>query len=207
MDGVIINSEPYWRIAEITCFKLVDIHLTEEDCLKTIGYRIDEVIDFWYQQFPWNNISKKDLEKRIIDQMVEYVKSDGRPLPGILDTLSLLKGAGVPIGVASSSPLRLIQAVLEALNIRSYFDVISSAETEDYGKPHPAVFINCAKKMGLSSDNCLIIEDSPAGVIAGLAAKARVIAVPENHLKSHPIMEVTFKKLNSMEDFSLDLLR
>jgi len=206
MDGIIINSEPYWRIAEIECFEQVGITLTEEDCLKTIGYRIDEVIEFWYRQYPWDNMSKKALEDMIIDQMIGHVQSNGVALPGVKNTLAYLKEKGIPIGVASSSPKRLINAVLDALNIRSFFDEVSSAEMEEFGKPHPAVFINCAIKMGSKPEDCLIIEDSPAGIIAGLASKARVIAVPEGHLKSHPIMSTAYACLDSLIDFNESLL-
>lgn len=202
MDGIIINSEPYWRIAEIECFKKVGITLTEEDCLKTIGYRIDEVIEYWYRQFPWDNISKKALEDMIIDEMVLHVQEQGEALPGVKNTLKHLKDRGIPVGVASSSPKRLINAVLDALDIREFFKEVCSAESEEYGKPHPAVFINCAIKMGIRPEESLIFEDSPAGVIAGLASKARVVAVPETHLKSHPVMNASFAVLDNLNDFN-----
>lgn len=206
MDGIIINSEPYWRIAEIECFQKVGISLTEEDCLKTLGYRIDEVIDYWYQQFPWNNMSKEDLEVMIINQMVSYVEKDGEALPGVISTLQNLRAKGIPISVASSSPKRLISSVLQALDIEVFFNEVCSAETEEYGKPHPAVFINCAKKMNIKPEECLIIEDSPAGVIAGLASKARVVAVPEPHFRSHPVMKTSYAQLDSLLDFNDSLL-
>jgi sugar-phosphatase len=206
MDGIIINSEPFWRVAEIECFEKVGITLTEEDCLKTIGYRIDEVIEYWHRQFPWDNLSKKALEEMIVDQMISHVKRKGEALPGVMSTLKSLKEKGIPIAVASSSPKKLINAVLDALKIREFFVQISSAETEEYGKPHPAVFINCAKKMGVRPEDCLVIEDSPAGVIAGLASKSRVIAVPESHLKTHPIMNTAFTQLDSLADFNESLL-
>ena len=57
--------------------------------------------------------------------------------------------------------------------------MVQSAEKEQYGKPHPAVFITAANNLGVSPNNCIVIEDSLNGVIAGKAAKMKVVAIPE----------------------------
>ena len=59
MDGILIDSEPFWREAEIEVFKDVNITLTERDCMDTQGIRINEVVDYRYRQSPWKNVSKE----------------------------------------------------------------------------------------------------------------------------------------------------
>jgi sugar-phosphatase len=85
------------------------------------------------------------------------------------------------VGLASSSPLNLIECVLNHLNISSYFQAVYSAEFEPYGKPHPAVYLTCAKGLNVSPVHCLAFEDSVNGMVAAKAARMKVVAVPELH--------------------------
>jgi sugar-phosphatase len=82
------------------------------------------------------------------------------------------------MGLASSSPVRLIDVVVDQLNIRSYFYRIASAEKLPYGKPHPQVFIDCADALSVRPDQCLVFEDSFNGLIAAKAAKMKCVVVP-----------------------------
>lgn len=198
MDGILIDSEPFWRKAEIEVFKQVGIELSEEDCLKTLGFKIEEVEDYWYARQPWPDRTKGRISGLIVDKMIEYVFNSGKPMEGVQESLDLFKEAGLKIGLASSSHLKLIEAVINKLNIKTYFDAINSAEKEVFGKPHPAVFIRCAQAMQVSPENCIIIEDSPSGVIAARAAKARVIAIPESHNWDKVEMGIAHFQLKSL---------
>lgn len=203
MDGILIDSEPFWRQAEIEVFKQVGIELTEEDCLKTLGFKIEEVEDYWYGLQPWPNRTKGRISGLIVDKMIEFVASSGTAMEGVHESLDFFKEKGLKIGLASSSHLRLINAVLVRLKIRSFFTAINSAEKEIYGKPHPAVFISCAKQLGVAPEACLIIEDSPSGVIAARSAKSRVVAIPEAHNMKRPEMAIAHFRYESL----LDLLK
>ena len=61
-----------------------------------------------------------------------------------------------------------------------------SAEDEAFGKPHPAVFITAAQRMGIQPDRCVVIEDAPAGVLAAKAARMACVAIPEASERTHP---------------------
>lgn len=198
MDGILIDSEPLWRQAEIKVFRTVGIELTEEDCIQTLGYRIDEVEDYWYNRQPWQNREKGQVAEAIVDEMVFQIKAQGKAMIGVEDALELFTNLGYKIGLASSSSMRLIDTVLDTLKIRSFFHAIHSAEHEAYGKPHPAVFISCMRSLDIQAENCLIIEDSPSGIIAARASKARVIAVPEPHNRNKPEMGIAHAQLDSL---------
>lgn len=204
MDGLIIDSEPFWRRAEIKVFSTVGIKLTESDCIKTIGYRIDEVVEFWYKQFPWHNKSKKQIEEEIVTEVINEVNISGKPLPGVIETIKKLHNQNIPLAIASSSALKIINAVVHKLELNNYFDLYHSAEFEDFGKPHPQVFISTAKKLGIAPEECLVFEDSPSGVIAGIAAKMRVIAIPEEANKNDKRILAANEVLKSISDFSMD---
>ncbi len=206
MDGLMIDSEPFWRRAEIQGFGEVGITLTEDDCRETMGYRLDEVVELWYTRQPWHSKSKKEVENRILELVIDLVRKEGEPLPGLLNSIDLFKSHGVKLALASSSPMNLINAVLDRLKIRGEFEVVHSAEFEEWGKPHPAVFISAAKKLDVAPQNCLVLEDSFHGLIAGLAAKMRVVAVPDSHWYTNEKLKAADLVLKSLTELSPSVL-
>lgn len=202
MDGVLIDSEPFWRQAEQEVFALVDIHLNDNDCASTAGLRMDEVVAHWFEKNPWNNFTPKEIEDKVIDRMYDLISNYGEPLKGVSHSLEFFKKKGYKIALASSSKYVLIHAVLKRLNIAEYFDVIHSAEEEDFGKPHPAVFLSAAKKLDVPPTQCIVIEDTVNGVIAALAAKMKVIAIPEEINFNNKRFLVANIILNSLEEIN-----
>ena len=179
MDGVLIDSEPLWKIAMEEAFHSVGCMITKKDFQKTVGLRIDEVVEYWHKHSGWKDLSVKKVEDLIIQKMVRLIKENGDPLVDVLDTISFLKSQGLKVGLATSSYNILIDKVLDALGIRDAFDVVNSAEDEEFGKPHPAVYLTVANKLKVDPIKCLVIEDSLNGVIAGMAAKMNVVCIPE----------------------------
>ena len=205
MDGLIINSEPLWKIAEIESFKEIGIDFTVEMCAQTTGMRIDEVVNFWWEKFKWNSPSKEDIINSIEEKMIHLITKNGKLMPGVLNSLKLLNEVQIPIALASSSSMSLIKTTLNTLKIRKYFKIIHSAENEIAGKPHPAVFLSTASMMKINPKNCLVLEDSKAGMLAGLNAKMRTIVIPEEN--SNPDWaNQSFKILKSLKEFQLNLL-
>lgn len=179
MDGVLIDSEPQWKIAMEKVFKSVGLDIARKDFQKTVGLRIDEVISFWNHYKNLDIQDEKAIEDAIIDHMILLVHANPIPLRGVNETLAHLKKLNIKIGIATSSPCRLLNTVLSALNIESYFDFVHSAENESYGKPHPVVYISAAEALFVKPSKCLVIEDSFNGIISGKAAKMDVVCIPE----------------------------
>ena len=90
MDGLIINSEPLWKIAEIESFKEIGFDFTAEMCALTKGMRIDEVVNFWWKKLKWHNYSQKEVVNSIEQKMIHLIKSKGNLLPGVLNSLKIL---------------------------------------------------------------------------------------------------------------------
>ncbi len=206
MDGLLIDSEPIWREAEKEVFSGVGINLTDEMCFTTVGLRIDEVVGHWHSKFPWDVPSKEIIKENIIVKVIELILEKGEILPGVLETIEYFHSKKYPLAIASASSMRIIEAVTEKLQLKKYFTVIHSAENEEFGKPHPAVFISTAKKLNIAPQNCLVFEDSVNGVIAAKAARMKVIAVPENILYEDKRFEIADGKLKSLMEFKGVLL-
>jgi len=202
MDGLLIDSEPFWRKAEIEAFGEVGIRLTDSDCRETMGYRLNEVVDLWYSRHPWEGSSLKQVEDRILALVSHYILENGKPLPGVLETIEDCQSRGLKIAIASSSPMILINSVVRLLNKEKEFDVLHSAQHEEYGKPHPAVFISTARMLGVSPHECLVLEDSFHGVIAALAAKMEVVAVPDSEMIHDKRFNAATLTISTLEDLS-----
>lgn len=179
MDGVLIDSEPLWKIAMEEVFRSVGSVLTKQDFQKTVGLRLDEVITFWHKHEGWKNVSPTEVEQQIVLKMVELIRENSAPLVGVIETLNFLKKKNIKIGLATSSYEILINTVLRELEIAHFFDVTHSAEHEDYGKPHPAVYLTVAERLHVEPIRCLVIEDSLNGIISAKAAKMKVVCIPE----------------------------
>lgn len=202
MDGVLIDSEPLWKLAEVEGFGKVGLDLTFTECEQTVGLRIDEVVKLWYERVNWPDKSVKEVADDIVDILIREIKQQGEALPGVLEALELCKKLNLKVGLATSSSNRIIKAVMERLEIEHYFDAIQSAEDEEFGKPHPAVFLNCAKRLGVNPLKCLVIEDSFNGIVAAKAARMEVIAIPEKSHQNDPRLVIADHQLDSLLDFS-----
>lgn len=198
MDGVLVDSEPLWKTAMHEVFSSLGSNLSKSDFQLTVGMRIDQVINYWKEKESWKKASYV-IENQIINQMIGLINTEGKLLPGVKETLLFVKESK-KIGLASSSPRALIDAVLQKTQIESLFNGVFSAENETHGKPHPAVYLTAARNLGSDPSSCLVIEDSLNGVIAGKAANMAVICIPEKTHLPNPKLSVADFHFNSMED-------
>lgn len=178
MDGTLTDSEPLWQIAEHEVFSTVGIDLSEEMMHSTVGLRIDEVIANWHMQFPWQGKSQHQIHDEIVDRVIELVQERGQLLPGVQASIAQVREAGLRIALASASPMRLIEAVVEHLGLRDAFEILRSGVDDSHGKPHPAVYIRTAGDLGVPTIQCLAIEDSFNGLLAAKSARMRCLLVP-----------------------------
>lgn len=206
MDGLLIDSEPLWREAEIKVFNSIGLEFNDRMCRETMGMRIDEVVLFWHNQFKWISPSIDEVANQIVDELVKLILEKGEAMKGVYETLELLHNKNIPMAIASSSSMKIIGNVVQKLEIAKYFAVIHSAEFETYGKPHPGVFIATANKLLVSPDECIVIEDSKHGMIAALAARMSVIVIPDKKDRKAPWHAISSMQLDSLSDFDLNLL-
>ncbi len=202
MDGLLIDSEPFWREALKTAFPKVGIDLTDEMCIRTMGLRINEVVAHWYKFKPWDSVSCEQLENEIIDTVGKLIVKKGEPLEGVDYILSFFRKKNMPVGLATSSAARLIDLVLQKLNLRDYFDVAHSAENEALGKPDPAVFITTAQKLNVVPSDCIAFEDSYNGLISAHAAGMKTVVVPESHWRGNARFGAADLQLGSLLEFT-----
>ncbi|MCY1632830.1 hexitol phosphatase HxpB [Marinifilum sp. D737] len=203
MDGLLIDSEPFWQESENLVFNSLGINTNKEMFEIFMGKRIDEVVDAMWEIQNWNHKSKTEVVDAIVNNVIKLVNEKGKALTGVYNVLENLKQSTIKIGLASSSKMNIIEAVLDKLNIREYFEVVHSAEYEEYGKPHPQIFISTAKMLGVNPNECLVFEDSLNGVISALAANMKCFAIPESAALNLRKFIIANKILNNLNEFKL----
>lgn len=201
MDGLLIDSEPLWGEAMNEVLATMGVQLTQAQYAQTTGLRTLEVVDHWQKQYQWNHKSARQVTDEIQQLVLQKIRTQGRPKEGLLHILDFFRQRRFKMGLASSSPLFLIENVLDQLGIRDYLQVVKSAEAETHGKPHPAVYLACAQALQSDPLDCLVFEDSITGVIAAKAARMKVVAVPEPHRSHDPRFALADLKLSSLADF------
>jgi sugar-phosphatase len=199
MDGLLVDSEPLWVRAEIEVFATVGIVLSPQDCEKTKGLRTDDVVAYWH--------APKEVERRLVARVAELMRSEGRALPGAASAIAAAREVTPKIALASSSPMLLISAVLDRLELNGTFTVVQSAETEALGKPHPGIFLTTAERLDVAPTECIVLEDSLNGVLAAKAARMTCIAVPEGHPDHDARFVIADRIVGSLVDVDAALFR
>jgi mannitol-1-/sugar-/sorbitol-6-/2-deoxyglucose-6-phosphatase len=200
MDGLLIDSEVLWHEAEIEILGALGVPLAVEGCRTTKGMFVHEVTEHWFARYPWSGPTPAEVAVTIVDRVIDLILTKGRLKPGALHAVDLCAELGLSLAVASSSEYRLIDAALSHFGIRERFGVIHSAEDEEYGKPHPSVFLTAARRMSVPPNRCVVWEDAPAGVVAAKAASMACIAVPEPGEATHPAFGLADLMVDSLDD-------
>lgn len=206
MDGLLLDTEPLWGKSMLQVAEKHNIPITRERFKETTGLRIYEVTEYWSIKYPWEGKGHQEVAEEILDDIIASSKANAGILKGVPESLELLKSNNYKIGLASSSPQRMIDALVDHFGLSGYFDNISSADVVAMGKPHPGVFLHCAEALGSKPIECVVLEDSVNGMIAGKAARMKVIAVPDALHFDDPRFSLADAKLQSLKDFDLELL-
>lgn len=179
MDGLLIDSEPLWDKAELDVLASIGVDISRRSELPdTLGLRIDLVVELWFARQPWQGPTREEVTNRVINHAIALIEEKRPILPGVREAIALCKAQGLKVGLASASPLHMLERVLEMFDLRAEFDAIASAEHLPYSKPHPQVYLDAAAKLGIDPLCCVTLEDSVNGMIATKAARMRSIVVP-----------------------------
>jgi len=175
MDGLLLDSEPLYRV-------------TWQTAAADLGFPIDDVL---YERFVGRgNVEAEQIlrehfgdvfpldefHKRWSRDFDEHVTSIARK-PGAMELLDLLEHRGIPKALATSSPLVLALRCLG--DLASRFTALAFGDEVTHSKPAPDLFLLASERLGIAPAECLVLEDSEAGVRAARAAGMDVIMVPD----------------------------
>ena len=176
MDGVIANTAPYHFKSWQGVFKKRGIDFTEDDFRKTFGQRNNSII----RMILGAGVSQQEIDAITHEKEKSFRQNIGKnikPFSGVIELMKSLAEGQFKMALATSTPMENVRLLIAGLGIAEYFESIVSDEDVTEGKPNPQVFLVAARRLGVKPENCIVIEDSVAGVTAAKRAGMRCLAV------------------------------
>jgi beta-phosphoglucomutase len=206
MDGVIIDSNPFHRMAWKEFLERHGVEVNEHMFKNVIfGTTGDQAIR--------NLLQPPDLTAEQLSRYTEEIDTSYRsiisgseqifPVNGLNNFLDFIKEIGFKIALATSAPPENISLILERLGITEYFDVIIDKTHVTNGKPDPEVYLKTVENLKTDSEYCLVFEDSLSGVHSAIQAGIKVIGVTTSHTAEELSQAGTFYNIDDFNDPSL----
>ena len=177
LDGVIVDSEPWWHAVRVEWAAARGLTWTEDDNRACMGRNSRDWARIMQERLRLD-LTIPQIERVIMDALVEKYAHEPAPrVPGAVEAVARI-AASFPSAIASSAHPAVIRAALRSVGLAECFRVIVSADDVPAGKPAPDVYLEAARRLGVPPERCLVVEDSLNGVLAGRAAGMTVVLVP-----------------------------
>jgi HAD superfamily hydrolase (TIGR01509 family) len=184
MDGVLVDSEPVWEEVRRAYVAEHGGRWAPDAQQRLMGMSTREWAAYLSDDLGVG-LPADDVATQVIDLMAARYASELPLLPGAVDAVRVAAGHW-PLGLASSSPPRLIEIVLHTAGIDRLFGTVLSSEQVDRGKPAPDIYLEATTRLGQEPLRCAAIEDSTNGLRAAHSAGLKLIAVPRPHYPPAP---------------------
>lgn len=182
MDGVIIDSEPIHSRVKMDTFAHFDIPFHAEDLVHYMGRTSNAIFGETLAKEGRTDIKPEDMAAYKHAHYLEILQSgEIAPVTGSVELIKSLHEAGFPLALATSSNVRVMNTVLDAFGIRPYFSSILSGGELTESKPHPAIYLISAERLGINPAECLVIEDTTNGIMAAKRAGMNCVAYRNPH--------------------------
>jgi beta-phosphoglucomutase len=181
MDGVIVDSNPYHKIALKQFCEKHGHHLNDEQLINKIYGRTNkEWITHLFGELPPEQLTNYAFEKEELYRCL--FEKDIRPVKGLVRFLEALDAHHIPRAIGTSAPRANVDFTLSKTGTGRFFKTILDESSILHGKPNPEIYLRAAKALNFPPQQCIVIEDSLSGVAAGKSAGAKVIGITTTHI-------------------------
>ncbi|UOQ73715.1 HAD family hydrolase [Hymenobacter cellulosilyticus] len=177
MDGVLIDNTPYQAKAFQLLFREHGLTTNARQLLKRLnGMPATNILKTVFRNpVPEKELKEYASQREFLYRVLYWDKR--KETPGLTEFLRAARTAGFKIGLGTGSPPETISYIIDHLDLRQYFDVITGKDDVDKGKPHADTFTVVSQKLGVPPERCVVFEDALLGEQAAYKAKMRVVAV------------------------------
>lgn len=201
MDGVLIDSNPFHKIALKDFCKKYGQDLSEEQLhAKIYGRTNRDWIANVFGVLPETQLKAYAEEKEKLFR--DIYQNHVQPLNGLIGFLDQLDAYSIKRAIATSAPRANVDFTIKHTGIGSYFDTILDESFVSKGKPDPEIYIKTATALGFDPKNCVVFEDSLSGVAAGKAAGCKVVGISTTHtaaeLNESDLVMADFEGINAL---------
>lgn len=206
MDGIVLDTEKlyarFWREAAVA----LGYPMTHAQALgmRSLSRAAGQAkLNSYFGE----GISIEAVRAKRIELMERYIDENGvEPKPGIYELLEHLKEQGIPAAITTSSPIARVRKHLGPLGLIGKFEKICTGYDVPNGKPAPDIYLYGAASLGLQPENCLALEDSPAGVLSASRAGCLTVMIPDMDQPTADTEKLLFARADSLSDM-ITLLR
>ena len=183
LDGTMVDSMWMWRQIDIEFMASRNLEFTEQLQQDIEGMSFRETAEYFVRTYPLTE-SVEELMDIWVQMAIDKYQHEVPVKPGLMRFLMEMKARGIRMGIATSNARILLDAVADAHGFYDYMDGVLTANEVKRGKPAPDVFLAVADKIGVAPADCLVFEDIPQGIRAGLAAGMKVCAVSDEYSRA-----------------------
>jgi len=182
LDGLLMDTEPLWSQARVELFQRFGLVWSDTDQEQCMGLSTSGWVNYMVEKLD-GRLSPQMVQDDIVGRMAHYYGNGlVRILPGAQEALEF-SFERFKLGLASGSYRRLLDVALQRAKWAKFFDEVLSSDDVPKGKPAPDVYLEIVRRLGVQVSETVVVEDSANGILAGLAAGAKAIAVPNLHLR------------------------
>ena len=198
MDGLVLDTEKlytrFWQEAACAC----GYPMTKEQALGmrslNRGAGLAKMQSYFGPDVDYDFIRQKRIEL-----MDAFVEKEGVTLkPGIHELLAFLKERGIKTAIATSSPMERTVLYLTSVGLQNSFDELVSGYMVERGKPEPDIYLYAAEKLGVKPEECMVLEDSPAGILAAHRAGCMPVMIPDQDEPDEETRKLLHAKADSL---------
>lgn len=205
MDGVVLDTEKLYARFWAEAAHALGYPMTYEQALgmRSLNNAAGQAK---LESYFGPGVSRSAMRDKRVELMDAFVAENGiDPKPGIHELLDALKERGIKTAIATSSPMPRATAYLSRLGLLEKFDCICSGHDVKQGKPAPDIYIHAAASVGIPPENCLAIEDSPAGLESAFRAGCMPVLVPDLDGSNEELRKILFAEADTLLEL-LELL-
>ena len=199
MDGVVLDTEKLYTRFWQEAANLLGYPMTKEQALGmrslNRGAGLAKMQSYFGPDTDYDKIRGKRMEL-----MDAFVEKEGVELkPGVHELLAYLKKRGIKTAIATSSPLERTVLYLTSVGLQDSFDELVSGYMVEKGKPEPDIFLYAAKKLEVEPKYCMVLEDSPAGILAAHRAGCKPVLIPDQDEPDSETLSLLFAKVDRLD--------
>ena len=177
-DGLTLDTEGLWTLAEKRLFDRYDAEFTPDHKLELLGKSGELAGRFLSEQLGLPASAGLRLVGEMDELVFEAMEGGVEPMPGAVELLGALAEAGIPRALCSNSPRPFVERAIERAGVAGFFETVVTGDDVENGKPDPAPYLETARRLGVDPASCVALEDSPPGALSAHRAGMSVVVVP-----------------------------
>jgi len=198
VDGTLLNTERIYMQAWKQAGKAAGFDISDDVLLRTRAIQRSDAMKIFQDALgpTFRYEAVQPIRTEIAEALI--AASDDLLMPGVTQTLEYLHNHGFPIAVASSTSREKTVSHLAHAGLLQYFDAVVGGDMVQKGKPNPDILLKAAQLLGVDPQDCMVVEDTPAGIRAAVSANIKAVLIPDCVKPDHELKARCYAVLETM---------